>query len=655
MGILGALGDLVLSLSADTAKFQSDLGRAQRVSDKFAREVGRSLGNLAGALVALGGAAGFGALVKGQINAADQASKTAQKIGLSVEALSQYQVAAKFADVSNQQLQVGLQQLAKNQADFVIGTGEAMQAFHALGISEKQVKDLHGDTAKLFDLIVGKLSKFEDGANKTAIAMRIFGRSGSELIPLINSMDELSGKARELGLIIDSETAAAADRFNDNMDSIGMSVQAVGLNIAKVLLPSLDGMSMRMAEAAKNTEALERAGRTADAGLKLLASGAVVIATLFDTAGKRIGGVIAAIVSAAKGNFSEAFTILKETATDSLTGLADGLKRIDEIWNSFGGPGGTVQESGDRLNEFWKSINKQGAPGLRNLAAEAKEAEKQFKLMADAINRAHEDAMNWATSGQQIENSDTEGRLKMFGQVEDFEGRNSERLEALRQTLLTEEEIEVEAHSRRLEQLEALTEEELSLLGGKHSALEQLERQHQNRMIEIDMRKHQAVRSMEVGTFQLASGLLQKFAGESKTAAIAIIAIEKGLAIAQIQMNTAVAVMRAFAELGPIAGAAAAAKIKALGAIQTGLVLATGFIEAAQVSGGGGTTSVDLPPSQGVTVAPTGTIGTPLDASVSRQTTVVHLHGETFSKKQLRDLFDLLNEGGRDGQKFVLA
>jgi hypothetical protein len=134
-----------------------------------------------------------------------------------------------------------------------------------------------------------------------------------------------------------------------------------------------------------------------------------------------------------------------------------------------------------------------------------------------------------------------------------------------------------------------------------------------------------------------------------------VIAIEKGLAIAQIQVNTAVAVMRAFAELGPVAGAAAAAKIKALGALQTGLVLASGLVEVGQVASGGGAPSVGLPPTQGVTVSPSDPLGGTLDRA-SSQTTIIHLNGETFSKKQLRELFDLINEeSGRDGGRLIVS
>lgn len=116
---------------------------------------------------------------------------------------------------------------------------------------------------------------------------------------------------------------------------------------------------------------------------------------------------------------------------------------------------------------------------------------------------------------------------------------------------------------------------------------EGLEIQHQQNLLEIERNKHQAERGMQIGTWQLGAELLQSMAGKSKLAAIAVIAINKALAIAQVIQSTSVAVMRAFADLGPIAGIPAAASIKALGAVQIGLIAATGLIQAANVGGGG--------------------------------------------------------------------
>ncbi len=80
--------------------------------------------------------------------------------------------------------------------------------------------------------------------------------------------------------------------------------------------------------------------------------------------------------------------------------------------------------------------------------------------------------------------------------------------------------------------------------------------------------------------------LLGVFATRSKAAAIAQIALNKGLTIANVIQNTAAAATRALFELGPIAGPAAAAKIKAYGAAQVGLIAATGLAQAGAAGGG---------------------------------------------------------------------
>ena len=332
MAVLGALGDLVLALSADTAKFQSDLGRADRVAGKFSRDVGRSLGVLTGAFIALGGATGI--LVRSQINAADEAGKMAQKVGMSVESLSAYMVAAQLADVSNQQLQTGFQQLAKNQADFVAGTGEAKDAFAALGITTQQVNALNGDTAALFELVAGKLAQFEDGANKTALAMKIFGRSGAELIPLINELEQTRKEAEMLGAVLDKETAAAAEKFNDELTRVGISVRAVGLGIAKAVLPTLESMSGKMVQAAKDTQGMSNAGEIANTGLKLLASAGTIIATTFQIVGERIGGAAAIMSQFAQGNFREAWHTLTSQVRDTAQRMTEAIDSLDATWNS---------------------------------------------------------------------------------------------------------------------------------------------------------------------------------------------------------------------------------------------------------------------------------------------------------------------------------
>ena len=104
---------------------------------------------------------------------------------------------------------------------------------------------------------------------------------------------------------------------------------------------------------------------------------------------------------------------------------------------------------------------------------------------------------------------------------------------------------------------------------------------------EAERQVSQTIMAMKFSVVQNAIGLLQALAGQNRIVAIAVIALQKGLAIAQTIMNTEVAAMMALAQLGPIAGLPAAATIRAMGAVSVGIIAATGLVEAANVGSGG--------------------------------------------------------------------
>jgi len=87
---------------------------------------------------------------------------------------------------------------------------------------------------------------------------------------------------------------------------------------------------------------------------------------------------------------------------------------------------------------------------------------------------------------------------------------------------------------------------------------------------------------------QQAVGLLQMFAGESKGAALALLAITKGQAIANVLIRGQEAAMLARATIPFPAGEAIAAKMVAHSAISAGLIAATGIAQGAGVGSGGG-------------------------------------------------------------------
>jgi hypothetical protein len=145
-----------------------------------------------------------------------------------------------------------------------------------------------------------------------------------------------------------------------------------------------------------------------------------------------------------------------------------------------------------------------------------------------------------------------------------------------------------------------------------------------------------------LGTF------VQQFAGKSKAAAIASIAIQKGLAIASVMANTAAAQVRALAELGPIAGPPMAAKIGLFGKVQAALIAATGLAQASQAGGGGNAPTVGGG-SGGASARGTGS-SAPAASMEPDRIAYINISGDTLSKASvMRTINEALEDGYRIG------
>lgn len=243
---MAGLGSLVVDLSADTAKFQSDMGRAAHVADRHMASIKSSI-NAGVATIAASAAAAGSALIlltRNAINAADDINKMSQKVGISVENLSRLQYAAELSDVGIEGLQQGLKKLSTNMLEAASGSKEANQGFAALGISVTNSSGQLKGSDQILKEVADRFERMEDGAGKTALAVKLFGRAGADLIPLLNQgsrgMKELADEADRLGVTISKQTAEAAERFNDNLKRLESTSRAVGLAIADVVLPPLN-------------------------------------------------------------------------------------------------------------------------------------------------------------------------------------------------------------------------------------------------------------------------------------------------------------------------------------------------------------------------------------------------------------------------------
>jgi hypothetical protein len=222
-------------------------------------------GNFA-AVTGLASALGVGALaaaVKQAANFADEMQETAEKVGLTTRELSELKYAADINGDSFEALQTGLKRLSTTMLEFTNGNKQAQDLFKTLGI---QVTDSTGKLRSSGDVLKEIADRFEslpNGAQKTALAIDLFGKSGAELIPLLNQgsagMKRFADEAERFGLVVDDDAAAAAAQFNDNMDRLNKSFEGFKLQTATIILPALADISEAMTQAAKDSGLLAAA------------------------------------------------------------------------------------------------------------------------------------------------------------------------------------------------------------------------------------------------------------------------------------------------------------------------------------------------------------------------------------------------------------
>lgn len=240
------IGALHVALGLDSAQFNSGINKAEGGLGKFGKTAGIALAAVATAAVAAGAA--LGVAVKGAIDHADELSKTAQKIGVATEALSRLEWAAKLSDVSLEQMSTGLRKLSQNMLEVSQGRGaQAESSFAALGISVTDATGALKSADEVMTEVADKFSRMEDGSVKTALAMNIFGRAGTQMIPMLNmgrqGLADMAAESDRLGQTISGETGRAAEEFNDSLTRLDAVFSGIVNRIMVQALPALNNLT----------------------------------------------------------------------------------------------------------------------------------------------------------------------------------------------------------------------------------------------------------------------------------------------------------------------------------------------------------------------------------------------------------------------------
>lgn len=281
----------LLSSAANDAKFQ-----LQAATDRLGM-LGSVLGKLgpAGLLVGASIAAlgvGITALVMPVARVGDEFFKLSQKTGVSVEALTALDYAAKLSDVSTEGMTKALQKLSVAMFDTQINGVEGSAALRALGVSATDVNGQIRPTEQVLLDLADKFSAMPDGADKAALAVKLFGKEGLSIIPFLNQGREgitaLMEEAQRLGLVMSEDVARASEVFNDNLTRLSAIFEGVQRQIGAAVIPVLadftEQVILAQGETGSFSNELQRITSNREATLGFLESVASGLAFIAESA-----------------------------------------------------------------------------------------------------------------------------------------------------------------------------------------------------------------------------------------------------------------------------------------------------------------------------------------------------------------------------------
>lgn len=228
-------GRAYVELLLDDDKFKAGLSKAQARLNQFAS----AMKSAALPLAAFGAAitAPLTLAVRTFISMGSAMSDMADRTGMSVEALSELSFAAQQTGASIDDVETSVKKMQQLITDAAGGSKEASDSFAMLGVAVEDIQGLSPE--RQFQAVAQALNGIADPTERAAVALEIFGRSGTKILPLVKDMDGLTRTARELSLVMSTEEAAAADKLGDLWDVLVTSAKVLATAVGSALAPAL--------------------------------------------------------------------------------------------------------------------------------------------------------------------------------------------------------------------------------------------------------------------------------------------------------------------------------------------------------------------------------------------------------------------------------
>ncbi len=412
----------VTSQIAKTGKRITSLGG--RIGAGFARGT-VAIGKFAAAGTALAGGAlvaGLSVATKSAFATMDAIGKLSDRTGFATEDLVALGFAAEQTGVTQEAMAKGLEMFTRRLGEAKQGSGEAVQALESLGLSAEKLANV--DPGQALRLVADQIAQIPTQAEKAAVAADLFGRSGVQLVNLLQggapAINAFRAEAEQLGLTFSRMDASKVEAANDAMNRVRRAIGAAGQQIAVAIAPAIEGVANWLVQFAPQIKTFGQGFMDAFIGI-----GATIRATfaagrvIMDNFGKFVFGIgqnifatfkatWSAVVAGAISVYNNAGRVFKDLgavvisfakatweALKAAFSLENPIKAFRETFAqefSERSTGGLAQVGEDMAKAFADTYRANASDAAADVAQQAKDA--FAKTFTDTVNAFDRKAKN---------------------------------------------------------------------------------------------------------------------------------------------------------------------------------------------------------------------------------------------------------------------
>jgi hypothetical protein len=231
-GAFDKLGDIASTALAPFGELGNVMDEVFRKIGDFAPDVMKSFGGIsASAAEFVGVGAGMAGAVAGVAGAfttlgvegnevVERLIIISEKTGIAIRDLQTFEAAGMLVGVSLEDMVTGMRKFDQAMAGTGRNSAAAKFALHELGVTS-------ADPKEAFLQAADAISKMDDGFEKGALVVALFGKSGLQLIPMLNQGREGFERARDAvamyGAAVTKEAVEANEKWKESTRNLTLA------------------------------------------------------------------------------------------------------------------------------------------------------------------------------------------------------------------------------------------------------------------------------------------------------------------------------------------------------------------------------------------------------------------------------------------------